>query len=152
MRDHKRYGRKRDHCRGNRVGRSSEKMPQRTAACGELDIRMGQATRPIVLENTPGMHNLAICTPCSSCPSMVPDLPPDWYKNGEYQSRAVREPRTVPKGSGTELSEAGTVRVHDSTADMRYLVLPMRPSGTEDWSKDALPGIVTRDGMIGVAC
>jgi nitrile hydratase alpha subunit len=122
-----------------------------TAACEELGIRMDQATRLIVVENTPDVHNLVVCTLCSCYPRMVLGLPPDWYKSREYRSRAVREPRTVLKEFGTELSEAVTVRVHDSTADMRYLVLPMRPAGTEGWAEDALQEIVTRDTMIGVA-
>lgn len=121
-----------------------------TAACEEIGIRMDQATRLIVVENTPEVHNLVVCTLCSCYPRMVLGLPPDWYKSREYRSRAVREPRTVLTEFGTTLPDDVTVRVHDSTADMRYLVLPMRPHGTETWDEERLAAIVTRDTMIGV--
>ena len=121
-----------------------------TAACGELGIEMGP-TRLVVVENTAQAHNLIVCTLCSCYPRMVLGLPPDWYKSKAYRSRAVREPRAVLAEFGTELPETMTVRVHDSTADMRYLVLPLRPAGTEGWDEARLAALVTRDSMIGVA-
>jgi nitrile hydratase len=121
-----------------------------TAACEELGIAMGP-TRLVVVENTPDVHNLIVCTLCSCYPRMLLGLPPDWYKSREYRARAVREPRAVLREFGTDLPERVVVRVHDSTADMRYLVLPLRPAGTEGWSEAQLAAIVTRDGMIGVA-
>jgi nitrile hydratase len=122
-----------------------------TAACQEAGITFDQATRLIVVENTPDTHNVVVCTLCSCYPRMVLGMPPDWYKSRAYRSRAVREPRAVLREFGTELADGTTVRVHDSTADMRYLVLPMRPAGTEGWSAERLAALVTRDSMIGVA-
>jgi len=121
-----------------------------TAACEELGIDMGP-TKLVVVENTARVHNLIVCTLCSCYPRMLLGLPPDWYKSVAYRSRAVREPRAVLREFGTEIADDVTVRVHDSTADMRYLVLPMRPAGTEGWSEERLAGLVTRDCMIGVA-
>ncbi len=120
-----------------------------TAAVRELGIEMA-TTRLIVVENAPALHNLVVCTLCSCYPRMVLGLPPDWYKSRAYRSRAVREPRAVLREFGTELPEAVELRVHDSTADMRYLVLPERPPGTEGWSEERLAALVTRDSMIGV--
>ena len=108
------------------------------------------ATELVVVENTPEAHNVIVCTLCSCYPRMVLGLPPSWYKSREYRSRTVREPRSVLKEFGTELAENIEVRVHDSTADMRYLVLPMRPEGTQEMDEDALAALVTRDCMIGV--
>ena len=120
-----------------------------TAAVRELGIEMA-TTRLIVVENAPALHNLVVCTLCSCYPRMVLGLPPDWYKSRAYRSRAVREPRAVLREFGTELPESVELRVHDSTADMRYLVLPERPPGTEGWSEERLAALVTRDSMIGV--
>jgi len=120
-----------------------------SAAVRELGIDVG-GLNLIVVENKPGLHNLIVCTLCSCYPRMVLGLPPDWYKSRAYRSRAVREPRAVLKEFGTELSPETEVRVHDSTADMRYLVLPERPQGTEGWSEERLAAIVGRDAMIGV--
>ena len=120
-----------------------------TAAAREFGIDMA-ATWLIVVENTPRLHNLIVCTLCSCYPRMVLGLPPDWYKSRAYRSRAVREPRAVLREFGTVLPEDVEVRVHDSTADMRYLVLPERPDGTEGWSEERLAALVTRDSMIGV--
>ncbi|HEX3500731.1 MAG TPA: nitrile hydratase subunit alpha, partial [Stellaceae bacterium] len=114
-----------------------------TAACQELGIEMGP-TRLVVVENTPSVHNLVVCTLCSCYPRMVLGLPPDWYKSRAYRSRAVREPRAVLAEFGTVVPEDITVRVHDSTADMRYLVLPERPSGSAGMSEAALAALVTR--------
>jgi nitrile hydratase len=121
-----------------------------TAACEELGIDMG-ATKLVVVENTDDIHNVIVCTLCSCYPRMLLGLPPDWYKSRAYRARAVREPRVVLSEFGTELPDAVAVRVHDSTADMRYLVLAARPAGTEGWSEEQLAGLVTRDSMIGVA-
>jgi nitrile hydratase subunit alpha len=104
----------------------------------------------IVLENTPEVHNVVVCTLCSCYPRWILGLPPDWYKSRAYRSRVVREPRTVLREFGTEIAEGREVRVHDSTADMRYFVLPMRPEGTEAMSEDELTALVGRDAMIGV--
>jgi nitrile hydratase subunit alpha len=120
-----------------------------TAAALELGIEMA-TTKLIVVENTPALHNLIVCTLCSCYPRMVLGLPPDWYKSRAYRSRVVREPRAVLKEFGTVVDEDVELRVHDSTADMRYLVLPERPAGTGGWSEERLGAIVTRDSMIGV--
>jgi nitrile hydratase subunit alpha len=121
-----------------------------TAACQELGIEMGP-TRLVVVENTASVHNLIVCTLCSCYPRPVLGLPPDWYKSRAYRSRAVREPRAVLAEFGTVIPADIAVRVHDSTADMRYLVLPERPSGTAGMSEAELAALVTRDSMIGVA-
>jgi nitrile hydratase len=121
-----------------------------TAACRELGLEVG-AMRLIVVENTPSLHNLVVCTLCSCYPRPLLGLPPDWYKSRAYRSRAVREPRAVLAEFGTSIPDDVEVRVHDSTADMRYLVLPNRPAGTEGWSEERLAALVTRDSMIGVA-
>ena len=119
------------------------------AAAAELGMDLGPI--PIlVMENTPEVHNLVVCTLCSCYPRFLLGLPPDWYKSRSYRSRAVREPRRVLAEFGTELGPDVRVRVHDSTADMRYMVLPMRPAGTEDVSEEELAGTVTRDTLIGV--
>jgi nitrile hydratase len=119
-------------------------------AVRELGIDMG-TTRLVVVENTPEVHNLIVCTLCSCYPRPVLGLPPDWYKSSAYRSRAVREPRAVLVEFGTTLPEGVAVHVHDSTAEMRYLVLPMRPAGTEGLSETELAELVTRDSMIGVS-
>ncbi len=121
-----------------------------TAAAEELGLDV-PALRLVVVENTPQTHNVIVCTLCSCYPRMLLGLPPDWYKSRPYRSRVVREPRTVLAEFGLRIPDEVTIRVHDSTADMRYLVLPMRPAGTESWSEERLASIVTRDCMIGVA-
>ncbi|MBS0366836.1 MAG: nitrile hydratase subunit alpha [Proteobacteria bacterium] len=105
----------------------------------------------VIVENTAEVHNVVVCTLCSCYPRWLLGLPPDWYKSRNYRSRTVREPRAVLREFGLDLRNEVTVRVHDSTADMRYLVLPARPAGTEGWSEEQLASIVTRDCMIGVA-
>jgi nitrile hydratase len=105
----------------------------------------------VVLENTREVHNLVVCTLCSCYPRWLLGLPPDWYKSRNYRSRAVREPRAVLREFGLEVPDDVTVRVHDSSADMRYLVLPARPAGTDGWTEERLAAVVTRDCMIGVA-
>ena len=121
-----------------------------TAAVEEMGFTMGD-TELIVVENTPDVHNVIVCTLCSCYPRTILGLPPDWYKSKSYRSRAVIEPRAVLREFGTEIPDSVGVRVHDSNADMRYLVLPIRPEGTEDWSAERLAGLVTRDCMVGVA-
>ncbi|WP_308914775.1 nitrile hydratase subunit alpha [Jannaschia sp. LMIT008] len=121
-----------------------------SAACRELGIEVGPM-KLIAVSNTPDLHNVVVCTLCSCYPRNLLGLPPDWYKSREYRSRTVREPRAVLREFGTTLPEGVAVRVHDSTADMRYLVVPMRPDGTEGWTEGALAACVTRDAMIGVA-
>lgn len=118
-------------------------------ACTELGLELGP-THLIVLPNTPSTHNVVVCTLCSCYPRMLLGVPPHWYKSREYRSRVVREPRAVLAEFGTTLPAGVEIRVHDSTADMRYMVLPMRPAGTEDWNEERLAAIVTRDSLIGV--
>jgi nitrile hydratase len=108
-----------------------------------------QGEHMAVVENTPVLHNMVVCTLCSCYPWPVLGLPPVWYKSGPYRSRAVMDPRGVLRDFGVELSADTEIRVWDSTAEMRYLVLPMRPPGTEGWSEERLTAIVTRDCMIG---
>jgi nitrile hydratase len=121
-----------------------------SAACRELGIDVG-TLKLVVVENTPEVHNMIVCTLCSCYPKMLLGIPPAWYKSKAYRSRAAREPRAVLKEFGLDVEANVTVRVHDSTADMRYLVLPMRPTGTENFSEERLAVLVTRDSMIGVA-
>jgi nitrile hydratase len=118
-------------------------------AVAELGIEPGNF-HLIVVENTERVHNLVVCTLCSCYPRAILGLPPDWYKSRSYRSRAVREPRSVLAEFGTVVPDGVEVRVHDSTADMRYLVLPKRPKGTDNWTEARLAEIATRDTMIGV--
>jgi len=119
-------------------------------ACEELGLDV-PALKLVVVENTSEAHNMVVCTLCSCYPRMLLGIPPEWYKSRSYRSRAVSEPRVVLSEFGFLIDEKTKIRVHDSTADMRYLVLPMRPAGTEGWSEERLAAIVTRDCMIGVA-
>lgn len=119
-------------------------------ACGELGISLNEVNL-VTVENTERVHNVVVCTLCSCYPVFILGRPPDWYKSAAYRSRVVREPRAVLKEFGTEIAPERELRVHDSTADMRYLVLPLRPKGTEGWSAAQLEKIVTRDTMVGVA-
>ena len=121
-----------------------------TKACEELGLEV-PALKLLVVENTPEVHNAIVCTLCSCYPRMLLGIPPEWYKSRNYRSRMVREPRAVLAEFGLEIAGHVAIRVHDSTADMRYLVLPMRPPGTEGWSEERLASLVTRDCMIGVA-
>jgi nitrile hydratase len=121
-----------------------------SAAAAELGIDIGP-THLLVVENKPDLHNVIVCTLCSCYPRAVLGLPPDWYKSRQYRSRVVREPRAVLAEFGTELPNSVEIRVHDSTADMRYLVLPERPQDTEGWDEARLAALVSRDAMIGVA-
>jgi nitrile hydratase alpha subunit len=120
------------------------------AACEELGISFYDDTDLIVLENTESVHNLIVCTLCSCYPRPVLGLPPDWYKLKPYRARAVIEPRKVLAEFGTIIPDDVEVRVSDSTATVRFLVLPRRPEGSEDWSEEQLAALVTRDAMIGV--
>jgi nitrile hydratase len=119
-------------------------------ACEELGLEV-PALKLIVVENTPQVHNAIVCTLCSCYPRMLLGIPPEWYKSRNYRSRMVREPRAVLKEFGLVIDENTAIRVHDSTADMRYMVLPMRPGATEGWSEERLASIVNRDSMIGVS-
>jgi nitrile hydratase len=112
-------------------------------SAGDIPIR--------AIENTPSVHNVIVCTRCSCYPRALLGLPPDWYKSREYRSRTVREPRAILAEFGTVIPDGVEVRVHDSTADLRYLVLPMRPAGSEGMDAAALEALVTRDCMIGVS-
>ena len=119
------------------------------AAARELGIDPSHPAAFVVVENTPAVHNLIVCTLCSCYPRAVLGRPPDWYKSFAYRSRAVREPRAVMREFGFEPPEGVEVAVHDSTADVRYMVLPMRPAGTEDMGERELAELVTRDSLIG---
>ena len=120
------------------------------AAAAELGNEITN-TKLVAVENTQDVHNVVVCTLCSCYPRDLLGLPPSWYKSRAYRARVVREPREVLKEFGTELPDSVQVRVHDSTADMRFLVVPQRPAGTDHLSEAELAEIVTRDSMIGVA-
>jgi nitrile hydratase len=120
-----------------------------TAAIASLGFQGRQGEHMVVVENTPDTHHMVVCTLCSCYPWPVLGLPPTWYKSAPYRSRAVREPRAVLAEFGVTLPSATQVRVWDSTAEVRYLVLPMRPPGTEGWTEEQLAALVTRDSMIG---
>ncbi len=120
-----------------------------SAAIADLGYAGRQGEDMVVLENTPGVHNMVVCTLCSCYPWPVLGLPPVWYKSPPYRSRAVIEPRAVLAEFGLELPDDVEVRVWDSTAELRYLVVPMRPDGTDGWSEEQLADLVTRDSMIG---
>ena len=120
-------------------------------AIAELGYGGQQGEHMVVVENTPKVHNMVVCTLCSCYPWPVLGLPPVWYKSAPYRSRSVIDPRGVLREFGLELSDDVEVRVWDSTAELRYLVLPERPAGTEGLTEDALAGLVTRDSMVGVA-
>jgi nitrile hydratase len=124
------------------------------SAAAEIGISTSNPNAPTVLtvlKSTPTVHNLVVCTLCSCYPSGLLGIAPSWYKSREYRSRAVREPRGVLEEFGVSLPNDASIRIHDSTADHRYIVLPVRPEGTENWSEDELRSLVTRDTMIGVA-
>jgi nitrile hydratase len=119
-----------------------------TAALGELGLSFDLL---VVVENTPQVHNVVVCTLCSCYPWAVLGLPPAWYKSFPYRARTVIEPRAVLREFGLEVDDSREVRVWDSSAELRYMVLPMRPPGTEEWSEDELVKLITRDALIGVA-
>jgi len=120
-----------------------------SAAIASVGFEGRQGEDMVVLENTPDIHNVVVCTLCSCYPWPVLGLPPVWYKSAPYRSRIVVEPRSVLAEFGTELGDDVDLRVWDSTAELRYLVLPMQPEGTEDWTEEQLAEIVTRNSMIG---
>jgi nitrile hydratase len=122
-----------------------------TAAVDEFKFVGGEVQKLVVVENTPEVHNMVVCTLCSCYPWAVLGLPPKWYKDPAYRSRSVREPRAVLAEFGVELDPDKEVRVWDSSAEVRYMVLPERPAGTEHLDERALAEIVSRDAMIGVA-
>jgi len=121
-----------------------------TAAIAELGYSGGQGEDMVALENSPKVHNLVVCTLCSCYPWPILGLPPVWYKSAPYRSRAVIDPRGVLREFGVDLAEDVEVRVWDSTAEVRYLVLPERPAGTEQMTEEQLATLVTRDSMVGV--
>ena len=125
-------------------------MEDATAAASSLGYSGRQGEHLQLVENTPELHNLVVCTLCSCYPWTVLGLPPAWYKSAPYRSRAVSEPKSVLKEFGTEISDDVIIRVWDSTSEMRYLVMPMRPDGTDDWTEEQLKQLVTRNSMIGV--
>jgi nitrile hydratase alpha subunit len=120
------------------------------AAAEEMGITIYDDTAFTVLEDTPALHHMIVCTLCSCYPRAVLGLPPDWYKSKQYRSRAVKEPRAVLAEFGTIIPEDVMVMINDSTANQRYMVLPLRPAGTENFSDEELEKLVTRDTMIGV--
>ncbi len=121
-----------------------------TAAIAELGFGGPEGEHMVVVENTPDVHNIVVCTLCSCYPWPTLGLPPKWYKAPAYRARAVREPRKLLAEMGTVIPDDVEIRVWDSSAEARYLVLPMRPAGTDDLSEEQLAGVVTRDSMIGV--
>lgn len=121
-----------------------------TAAVAELGFKGPQGEHVVVLENTPDVHNVVVCTLCSCYPWPLLGLPPSWYKDAAYRSRVVKEPRAVLAEWGTELAPDVDVRVHDSSSEVRYFILPERPAGTESLSEQELAGLVSRDAMVGV--
>ena len=120
------------------------------AACAEMAIDATAINEFVVLENTPKVRHMVVCTLCSCYPRPILGRPPDWYKSFNYRQRSVADPRGVMREFGLELPDDVEVRVHDSTADIRYIVLPLRPAGTDGWSEYDLVKLVTRDSMIGV--
>jgi len=132
------------------TGETFTRRVESLQAIAELGLHMTTA-KLVAVENTPSEHNVVVCTLCSCYPRDLLGLPPSWYKSRAYRARVVREPRAVLAEFGTRLPDGTAVRVHDSTADMRFLVVPMRPAGTQDLSEEALAALVTRDAMIGVS-
>jgi nitrile hydratase len=126
-------------------------LARATEAIAELGFGGAEGENMAVVENTPKVHNMVVCTLCSCYPWPVLGLPPNWYKSPPYRARAVAEPRGALREFGLELADDVEIRVWDSSAEIRYLVLPMRPDGTEGWSEQELAAIVTRDCMIGTA-
>ena len=119
-------------------------------AVAEFGIDL-EADRLIAVENTPQVHNVVVCTLCSCYPRALLGMPPTWYKSENYRKRVVRDPRGVLKEFGTTLPADVTVRVHDSNADMRYVVIPMRPEHTRDWDEERLAAMLSRDALVGVS-
>lgn len=126
-------------------------MQDGTAACAEMGFEGPEGHYIVAIEDTPEQKNAVVCTQCSCTAWPVPGLPPEWYKSPAYRARVVREPRKVLREMGLDLTGDVALRIWDTTAETRYLVLPLRPPGTEDWNEDQLAAIVTRESMIGVA-
>jgi len=126
-------------------------MQDGTAACAELGFEGPEGEYIVVIEDTPEQKNAIVCTQCSCTAWPVLGLPPDWYKSPAYRARVVREPRKVLREMGLVLAGNVALRIWDTTAETRFLVLPLRPPGTEDWTEDQLAAIVTRESMIGVS-
>ena len=122
-----------------------------TGAIAELGFKGPQGEHIVVLENTPTEHHVVVCTLCSCYPWPVLGLPPNWYKDPAYRARVVREPRAVLAEMGLSLADDVAIHVSDSSSEVRYMVLPERPEGTEAWSEEQLAAVVTRDAMVGVA-
>jgi len=129
----------------------AELLSDTRQALAKFEVDIGHVAEFYTIENTPDVHNVVVCTLCSCYPKMLLGIPPAWYKSLAYRSRVVRDPRGVLAEFGVEISNDREVRVHDSTADLRYIVLPMRPEGTDGWTEDQLAATVTRDCMIGTA-
>ena len=129
--------------------KSGVSLGDATAAIASMGYSGRQGEHMVAVENTPARHNMVVCTLCSCYPWPVLGLPPTWYKSAPYRSRAVRDPRGVLADFGVVLPESTEIRVWDSTAEVRYLVIPERPAGTEGWSEEQLAELVTRDSMIG---
>ena len=126
-------------------------LAEGTSAIAELGFKGPQGEHIVVLEQTPGTHNVVVCTLCSCYPWPVLGLPPAWYKDPAYRSRMVREPRTLLAEMGLDVADGVDVQVWDSSSEVRYMVLPERPAGTDDLSEEELAALVTRDAMVGVA-
>jgi nitrile hydratase len=126
-------------------------LAEGTPAIAELGFGGPEGQHVVVVENRPSVHNVIVCTLCSCYPWALLGLPPVWYKSPPYRARMVREPRAVLREMGLELADDVEIRVWDSSAEIRYLVLPQRPAGTEDLDEEQLTALVTRDGMVGVA-
>jgi nitrile hydratase len=147
----------RDHTRGARMvarawldqGYRARLLKDGASAAEEMGFAVGPL-KLVVVENMPTLHNVIVCTLCSCYPRALLGIPPDWYKSREYRSRVVREPRKVLAEFGLELPPGTDVRVHDSTAELRYMVLPLRPQGTDGLGEEALAQLVTRDSLVGV--
>ena len=122
-----------------------------TAACAELGYAGPQGEYIVALENTTSCHNVVVCTQCSCTAWPVLGLPPDWYKSPEYRARVVREPRRVLKEMGLEVPQQISVRVWETSAETRYIVIPLRPHGTEHWTEEELAKLISREALIGVA-
>ena len=120
------------------------------AATAELGVDVTIDENLVVLENTPAVHNVIVCTQCSCTAWSVIGLPPDWYKSPEYRARLVREPRTLLHEMGLDVPEDVAIRVWDTSAETRYMVLPLRPTGTDGWNEEQLAAVVTREALIGV--
>lgn len=130
-------------------GFRKELFDDATSAISSMGFTGRQGEHMVALENTPDTHNMVVCTLCSCYPWPVLGLPPVWYKSAPYRSRAVADPRGVLEEFGVDIPDETAVRVWDSTAEIRYLVIPMRPEGTDGWTEDRLADLVTRDSMIG---